>query len=439
MMNFKKYCLLVILIGMLNGICFGKDISHEVMVLTLKDALAIASEKNKDIALAKEYRNMVYGRYIEERAAAYPRLSLSGTGMLNRDETLDVMGSAPLEQEAISAKVKLQQVLYAWGQVGAAIRAAEIGLKTADDQLRLYRQTVARDVCTAFFDILLAKELLEISRQNYDQKIRHLEESKKKYIAGTATDYDILSADVAVKNARPEVIQAENRLDIFKERLSILLGFNSDRFEVSGTLQSDVSSFPNFQTALETALANRPELSELNHRVGVQKELIKVYSAGDKPRIDFEASYGWQTITIDDHNDQGQVASGAIVISYPFFDGMRTRGKVVQAKSDLMTLYLQEEKLKDTIRLQVSEAISALKESGEIVGALIGMVSQAEKLLEMAEKGFVYGVKTHLDVQDAQLALKQAKGNLARAKRDYMAAKVHLDWVMGVDITGEGN
>ena len=63
--------------------------------------------------------------------------------------------------------------------------------------------------------------------------------------------------------------------------------------------------------------------------------------------------------------------------------------------------------------------------------ALSDTVKQAERLLSMAEKGYEFGVKTKLDVDDAQLNLTQAKGNLARARRDYMVASVTLEWVKG--------
>lgn len=49
----------------------------------------------------------------------------------------------------------------------------------------------------------------------------------------------------------------------------------------------------------------------------------------------------------------------------------------------------------------------------------------------MAEKGYEYGVKTRLDVEDAQLNLLQVKVNLSRGKRDYLIARVNLEWVTG--------
>ena len=63
--------------------------------------------------------------------------------------------------------------------------------------------------------------------------------------------------------------------------------------------------------------------------------------------------------------------------------------------------------------------------------AASGTVSQAERLLSMAEKGFELGVKTRLEVQDAELNLSSARVNLAQAQRDYRVARVNLEWVAG--------
>ena len=66
-----------------------------------------------------------------------------------------------------------------------------------------------------------------------------------------------------------------------------------------------------------------------------------------------------------------------------------------------------------------------------IEAALAGTVAQARRLLEMAEAGFDLGVKTHLEVEDAQLNLMAARGNLARARRDRAVAEVTLERVQG--------
>jgi outer membrane protein TolC len=72
-----------------------------------------------------------------------------------------------------------------------------------------------------------------------------------------------------------------------------------------------------------------------------------------------------------------------------------------------------------------------LREAAELMAAVEGTLQQAERLVFLAEKGYELGVKTSLEVQDAQLNLRAARANLARAQRDYRVARIVLAWVSG--------
>lgn len=401
-----------------------------VRILTLDDALRIAGERNRDILKAIEFHRQVEGRYVEERAAALPQITITAGVSRDRDESQRAFNGPP-QRETRTAEAGLSQALYTWGQVGAAIRAAKIGFGTADDRLRLFRQAAARDVSASFYDVLLARELGAIAAQTLEQKTRHLEEARKKLAAGTATDYDVLAAGVAVENARPEVIRAENLTRVSRDRLRFLLAVEGQEIDVDGTLVSPVDSCPKYEEALQSARENRPELADLRHRLGIAKELVTIADAGDKPRLDLKAGYGWRELDTGASDADGKVWSAGLFLSYPLFDGFRTRGRVAQARSEAASLRIDEAKLLDSISLETRDAVNAVRESGEIVKALSGTASQAERLLVMAEKGFEYGVKTRLEVEDAELAVRQAKGNLARARRDYLVARVNLEYVKG--------
>jgi HAE1 family hydrophobic/amphiphilic exporter-1 len=433
----KNGFLLVLALGLMGWTGFfpgAKAFAEEkgIKILTLEEARRIALEKNKDIQKAREYRNLVEGRYIEERSAALPRLQLSGTIFHNRDESQKAYGfPAQQESQTRSVEIGLSQALYTFGQVGAAIRAAKVGLTTADDQLKIFQQAAIRDVSSAFYDILLARELYTLAGQTLEQKIRHLDEAQRKYAAGIATEYDVLAAQVAVENARPEVIRKENLIRTSREKFRFLLGLEGQEVDVKGTIEPPFVPYPQYEEAVQTAWENRPELSDQHKRVEIGRELVKIYDAGDKPRLDFKASYGWRELILGADKGDGQAWTAGLFLSFPFFDGMRSSGKVAQAKSDVATLKIEEAKLKDSISLQVRDAVNACREAGEIVKALAGTVKQAERLLFMAEKGYEYGVKTKLDVDDAELNLTQAKGNMVRARRDYLVALVTFDWVKG--------
>jgi HAE1 family hydrophobic/amphiphilic exporter-1 len=127
----------------------------------------------------------------------------------------------------------------------------------------------------------------------------------------------------------------------------------------------------------------------------------------------------------------GKVWSAGLYASWPLFDGLRTRGRVAQARSDQNTLRIEEAQLLDGIAVQVRDATNAVRDSGEVVRAIADTVGQAERLLALAEKGYEYGVKTKLEVDDANLNLNQARVNLAQARRDYLVANLNLRYAMG--------
>jgi len=424
-------CLLVAAsVGVFPARAVAAGDNNAVEVLTLEQALAVALENNRDIHKAMELRRRLEGKYVEERAAALPQFLVTGGALRNWDESQKAFGIPP-GSNTYQAQAGLSQPLFTYGQIGAAIRAARVGLATADDQLRIFRQAALRDVSAVFHDVLLARELQAIAVQSRDQRERLLDEARKKNAAGTATDYDVLAAEVALRNAEPEVLRTENLVRIARDRLRFLLARDDLEVDVSGELAVEVAEYPRYEEAIAAARANRPELSDVRHRLGVSQELITIARAGNKPRVDLNAAAGWKQTDTSFGDAGGQTWSAGVFLTWPLFNGLRTRGQVAQAQSDKATLRIEEAKLLDAIALECRDAVNAVREAGEIAKALSGTVAQAERLLAMAEKGYEFGVKTKLEVDDAQLNLSRARGNLALARRNYLVARVNLAHATG--------
>jgi len=418
--------------------------SAETRLLTLDQAISIAMDKNRDIEKAREYANYVQGKYVEERAAALPQLSLNGSALLSKDGSQDVNGTLAQRQYGRAIDLTLSQPLYTWGKLNAAVRAAEVGLKTADQQLRLYRQDVYRNVVAAFHDIQLARELNRLAQENRAQKQRHLDEAVRKFSAGVATDYDVLAAEVAAENTVPEVIRTENSIRMARERLRFLLAIGTEEVDVAGSLEVPANDHhlpASYDEAVKIAGKHRPELLDLRLRIGIYDELVTIANAENKPRLDLRGGAGWHWANLNApgpaRNADGASWNAGLYITFPFFDGLRTSGKVAQARSELQTKQIEEAKLLDSIALEVRQAGFSYRESAEILKALSGTVRQAERLVQMAEKGYEFGVKIRLEVDDAQLNLLQARSNMARARRDFLVAQVGYLWAMGV--AGEQN
>lgn len=434
----RNYILCILLAGFLITHVAA---SGPTRVVTLKEAVNVALERNKDIQKAKEFRNVVHGRYIQERSAALPHLTVTSGISHQSDGSQSVMFEGfdfPTSSYAFNAEVGFTQALYTWGQVGAAIHAAKEGVKDAEVQLEIYRQAVVRDVSAAFYDILLARELLKLAQENRLQKERHLDEARRRFQEGVATDYDVLAAEVAVQNASPEIIKAENMIRIARDHLGFLLGLDNEDVDVVGDLRAEPGPIPPFDLTQAKALDNRPELKEIGHRLAIYKDAVKIYAAGDKPRLDLTGGAGWRELWMGGNQGGGWATSVGIRMTFPAFDGGYTKGKVIQARSDVESTRIEEARLRDAIAVQVRDALSKLRESSEILKALHGTVTEAEKLLKMSELGFQYGVKTRLEVDDAQQNVNAVRFNLAKARRDLIVAGITLDWVTGtLDTAGK--
>ncbi|HSE14862.1 MAG TPA: efflux RND transporter permease subunit, partial [Candidatus Deferrimicrobium sp.] len=254
-----------------------------VEFLTLDEALRTAVANNRDVAKAAELRTLLEGKYVEERAAALPQFLATAEALRAWDESQFLLGAPPAVNR-YTAQVGVSQPLYSSGAVAAGIRAAGKGLATADDRLRIARHAVLRDVYAAFHDILLGREMNRIAMEDRAQKARHLDEARKKYAVGTATDYDVLAAEVALRNTEPAVVRTENSIRIVRERLRFLLGREGTEVDAKGDLSVVVVDPPTYDNALGTAVEHRPELSDLRHRQGVAEELLVIARTGNRPR-----------------------------------------------------------------------------------------------------------------------------------------------------------
>jgi HAE1 family hydrophobic/amphiphilic exporter-1 len=421
-----------------------------VGTLTMDEALNLAARSNHDIEKARQYRDWVEGRYLEERAAALPRVTFNGTALRQFDDTQKKLfsgfgggsGSSSSgdisigeifggRQDAGALTVNMTQTVFTWGQIGAGIRAARVGFAYAAAQLRRTQQDIGRDVANAYYDIVAAKELVLIAEDGLAQKERHLDETKKRIVAGASTDYDVLAAEVSVENARPAVIRSRNLVRTAKEQLRWLLGAPVGDIDVAPVPSVTIDAPPVFEEVLQKALAHRPELAELSNQRSIYGELVTIAKAGDKPRVDFAAGYGKRNMWLPSISSGGTAWNATIVASVPLFDGWKTKGRVAQARTDLSRAAEDELKVRDGITIQVRTAVDAVQEAADVLTALAGTVKQAERLLFLSEKGFELGVKTRLEVQDAQSNLTLAKANFARAERDYRIARVNLEWVAG--------
>ncbi len=405
-------------------------ISQEI---TLEEALKIALENNKNIKETKFNNDYIYGRYLQERSQAFPKLNAIVYDSKQSDETFYKFsqGLFPKEQDILAYEISLDQTLYSWGKISSAIKASRYALQSTDISLKLTEEEVIKITLEAFYDVLLQKELVKISKENLKQKENHLKKAEDKYELGIGTEYEILAAKVNLENAKTSLIKAENGLKILKERLKFVLGVDSD-IEPIGDLEVKEEIILSYEEALKIALEERKELKIQELIEKGQREFINIQSSQNKPKLSLTGSYSRKNLQAGNYEIDASSWNIYLNLSIPIFDGFRTKGSVILAKSDYEKAKLEKEKMVDSIKLELYSLINEVKEAIEIIKTTEKTLELAEKWYEMAEEGYKLGIKTNLDLEDAQLNLSNAKVSLAKAKRDYLISIVKLKRSMGI-------
>ncbi len=413
--------------------------------LPLMDCLNLALQQNATILKAKNDLEASYGIVVQTRAVALPRVQATGNYTDTDPEAIDKFPILPSgftqPHENWNAGIKIIQSIYEGGKMLAAVRAAKV---TKEQVLAQYQTTIADTLLAtrvAYYDVLLAAQQITVHEASVNLLQNELEDQQRRYDAGTVPHFNVLRAEVAVANERPNLIRARNDNRIAKNNLANLLGYNLPRdvwedvpLQLTDTLEAAPYQV-NLPNAVQQALANRTELVALRKTVELQRLNVVNAEAGYKPTVQVFAGYNWfNSQFTDDLNHDLHGWNAGAQMSWDIFDGMLTHGRVIQAKA------LYEKAKTDVIdqarqiELQVRTAYSSFIEAREVLESQQKVQEEAEEALREAEARAAAGTGTQLDVLDAQTSLTQARTTQVQALHDYAAACARLERAIGEDM-----
>jgi outer membrane protein TolC len=414
--------------------------------LSLTDSLNLALQQNATILKAKNDLEASHGVVVQTRAVALPKVVATGQYKdtdPNAIENFPIPGAPSLPHQNWNAGVQIVQSIYDGGKLVAALRAAGF---TKQQALAQYQTVIADTLLAtrlAYYDVLLAAQQITVHEASVNLLQKELEDQQRRYNAGTVPHFNVLRAGVAVANERPNLIQARNNYRIAKNNLSNLLGYNLPREiweDVPLNLTDPLDATPyqvDLPASIQQALSRRTELVALRKTAELQQLNVVNARAGYKPTVQAFAGYGWNNSQFTDPNDLGYTLHGWNVggqMSWDIFDGMLTRGKVVQARA----LYEKSKTdVVDTgrqIELEVRTAYSQFIEAREVLDSQQKVQEEAEEALREAGARAGAGTGTQLDVLDAQTSLTQARTTEIQALHDYDTARARLERAIGADM-----
>jgi outer membrane protein len=342
------------------------------------------------------------------------------------------------DQNAWQLRISLRQRVYSGGAVEGRVRSAKARLEAARSAVSAAVNQTVFLVEREYFGVLLAREQIGVQKQALQVLEAELAQARVRRQAGTGSEFDVLRAEVAVANARPTLIRAENSYRARQDALRAELGAevastegDQTDLDVQGVLAIPPVTV-NLSDAIEAARARRPELMAGASLIAAAHEDRTVAAAGRKPQVSVVGGYELRKASYP--ASWGETLNGFTIgaqVDYPIFDGHATDARVRQASAREAQAVAARETVRLRIDLEVRDAHRALTEASQLLESADKVVIEATESLRMARTRLAAGTAMQLDVLSAQAALTEARSNLAQAQHDYALGAARLRRAVG--------
>ncbi len=334
-----------------------------------------------------------------------------------------------LDNYEISAQVS--QVLYAGGQIGAAWRAARIARAYAAANRDAFEAALIFEISRLFYAVLLAREAVEVQQASLEMLQQFEMQARDRKDGGAASEFDALTAQVRVANAKPALIAAQNELALTQAALANAIHYKGE-FEVEGTL--DITSVVWQKSELELmALQQRQQLQAARFMTDLARENVVGAKSAGRPEVRlFANTMGGNANPFDFSDDWDWRWSAGVTARWNLWDGNLTRQTIRQREIELRQQQYYVAEQESAILLQVKQAWLALQQAQESLAASGESVALAQRALQIAQTRYDAGLSTYLELTDANLALRTAELSRLQAKHDYAVARAQVRFAVGL-------
>ncbi len=377
----------------------------------------------------------------EARARRVPHLSAQA-GYLEVDENPSFsMAGMPTfvfgDQSNTWGSVDLQVPLYTGGALEAMEARARWEREAADANLDRQRQLIAGDAAKAYFRALTARHMVTVMEKQVEAVKEALRVARALHEQGVAAKLDVLQAETGYAGARDMLLKTKNQYQVALAALRHAVGLppgESVEPVENGAEEQFLQGYPtDLKTALDTALAQRPEARQLRAYRQAAEAGRKAALGQLRPSLGLQASWEPQRTTLMPEYGNWKVA---VVIQQRLYDGNEARSQARQAEAQAKKASDKLDELASGITVQVTNAIRSLESANDRLEVTRKATKAAEEAWRLALVGYKNGVTPMLDVLQAQAGLAKARADEEVAGYDRAAAIVDL-YVASGKIVGQ--
>ena len=451
--------ILLVLVVSITSASLSRAIQVTPRRLSLEDAVRLAIKHNSDLRTARLEVDKSDARVAEAWGYTMPSVDLSGQYMRFIDKPTtyfpDIImyplfslidttfkqkprgGFVPISMVpsyAASTTLMVRQILFN-GAVFVGVGAASTYSQLARDLYYARQVETVNKVRKAYYGALLAREALDLVRsslQNAEENLKNVQLMRRQ---GIVSEYDELRASVGVENLRPIVIQNETNYGLALDNLRTTVGLQSpEDVELTGALTFEAVGDSLLAQAPVALVESNPNLRIVRRQIDLNHALINAERTNYLPTIAAFGSYSY-SVSKDrfnfSTNDFFKSSQVGLSISLNLFQGFQTSSRVEQAQLEQRKSEEQKINLERTLRMGLHSILGNLKQAQKRIEAQQRTAETAQRGYKIVTSRFLINAATQLEVNDAQLALNQAKVNRMQAIYDYLVASADLDQVLG--------
>ncbi|HHE54565.1 MAG TPA: TolC family protein [Caldithrix abyssi] len=422
---------------------------NTVMELTLDKAISLALDRNRDIKVAELEVEKSHKKVKESFGNLLPSFDASGQYTRNIKKPVIFLppgtpfgppGGGPTVMEigydnsyngTISASLPIFMK-----QIYSGLKLSKQNLKLSKESYRESKINTISNVKKAYYGVLLTRELRDFMRMSLKDAEDNLENVRKMHKQGLVADYDLLKAEVQIENLKPNVMQAEDNYKLAIDGLKIAIGLNSDvEIKVLGQLKYDENAqIPTLDEALTELLAHNTTLRKLYFQTELTKTSIELAKAEFYPSLVAFGNYQYQTQADDFKFSDYYWVKTAMVglqLQIPLFHGLSRVAKVQQAELSHRQVIEQQSAVTEAIKTQLHSVLYQMAQAKKRIEVQKKSIEQAQLGYRIAQSRYKNGLGTQLEVNDAEVALTQARFNYAKAVYDFLVATVDYEQLVG--------
>jgi len=413
--------------------------------LTLDSAISIAIKNNADIKIAKLEVDRAKQAILEAYGYAYPSIDFSGSfthflekpmmpfpdfnamlnnsvyGVLFKENVIPTDNAKYLPMTTklqsfslannYSATFQLTQILFNYSVI-QGISTSGIYRNLAEEQLKGKIASTTLNTQKAFYSVLLSQEVLNITRQSLQNAMDNLRNVQALRAQGMVSEFDALRAEVQVENIRPVVLQMESNLESIKNNFKLLIGIpQTDDITLQGEIQYNPSELKSEQEYIDIAMKNNFDLNTLNIKREFDNAMIDIERANYYPTLAFFANYGFQGAANDLNFMNYRQSVVGISLSINLFNGLRKERRIEQQTINVEKTDETINQYKDYIASQIKSKLIEIRKIQTNIDAQNRNIQLAQRAYEISEIRYKEGTGNQLEIENADLALRQAKTN----------------------------